>query len=85
MVYAAAVSAALGRPNLVDEHRSVLEALGLPTKPSGARWEQVLDYMRIDKKYRGGIRMVVLNEPGAPEVVNVKPKVLRDAWDEVTA
>ena len=85
MVYAAAVSASLGRPDLVAEHRSVLETLGLPTKPSGARWEQVRDYMRVDKKYRAGIRMVVLNKPGVPEVVNVKEKVLRKAWDEVTS
>jgi 3-dehydroquinate synthase len=84
MVYAAIVAARLGRADLVEEHRETLGALGLPTKPSGARWEQVRDFMRVDKKYKGGVRMVVLNEPGQPEVVHVKEKILREAWDEVS-
>ena len=83
MVYAAIVGAALGRVDLVDEHRSTLDALGLPTTASGARWEQVRDFMRVDKKYKGGVRMVVLNTPGQPEVVAVKEKVLRDAWGQL--
>jgi 3-dehydroquinate synthase len=85
MVYAAAVGAALGHADLVDEHRSVLGSLGLPTTASGARWEQVRDFMRVDKKYRSGIRMVVLDAPGVPKVVHVKDKVLRDSWDAVAS
>jgi 3-dehydroquinate synthetase len=83
MVYAAAVGAALGRPDLTDEHRSVLDALGLPVVATGTRFDQVREFMQIDKKYKRGVRMVVLSEPGVPEVVNVKEKVLRQAWDAV--
>jgi 3-dehydroquinate synthase len=85
MVYAAAVSATLGRldASLVDDHRRVLNGVDLPTTAAGVSWDQLRGFMRLDKKYRGGIRMVVLSALGQPEVVQVKEKTLRAAWGEV--
>ena len=86
MVYAASVSVALGRGDgsMLAEHRSVLDAVGLPTTASGSRWDQIREFMRRDKKYKSGTRMVVLDAPGRPEIVHVKDKVLRAAWDDVS-
>ena len=51
-------------------HRSVLEALGLPTRYAGASWEELLGTMRIDKKSRGDLlRFVVLEGLGRPVVL----------------
>lgn len=68
MVYVAELARAAGHltgPDgdaLVDRHRAVLTALGLPTTYRGDRWEQLLTAMRRDKKSRGAtLRFVVLD------------------------
>jgi 3-dehydroquinate synthase len=87
MVFAATVSAALGRSDesLAVEHERVLGGVGLPTKAAGVSWEQVKEFMKMDKKYRGGVRMVLLDAPGSPQIVRVSQRVLRDAFEKVSA
>jgi 3-dehydroquinate synthase len=85
MVYAARVSSLLGLPDLVDEHRHVLEAVGLPTRVGGLGWSQVSKRMQTDKKFSGGARLVLLKGRGSPVVRKVDPKVLREAFAEVSA
>lgn len=86
MVFAAEVAAALGRApgGLVDEHRRVLDALGLPTRAPGVEWDDVRTYMTVDKKYKRGMRMVLLSAPGKPVVAQVAEDVLRRAYERVS-
>ncbi|MEX0875191.1 MAG: 3-dehydroquinate synthase [Actinomycetota bacterium] len=85
MVYAAAVSARIGLADVVEDHRRVLEAVGLPTRVSGLRWSAVLKRMELDKKYRDGARLVLLERVGRPVVRKVARQILKDAYAEVTA
>ncbi|GAA0631349.1 bifunctional shikimate kinase/3-dehydroquinate synthase [Bifidobacterium pullorum] len=67
MVYAAELSNLLGYidRDLVDYHRSLLGALGLPTSWGGGSWSDVLALMHRDKKARGNmLRFVVLDRVG---------------------
>lgn len=70
MVFAAELARAAGRCEaaLVDRHREVLGALGLPTAYGGpASWEELLTVMRRDKKTRGDLlRFVVLDGLARP-------------------
>jgi 3-dehydroquinate synthase len=85
MVYAAAVAVKLGLSDLVEDHRRVLEAVGLPTRVSDLRWSEVLKRMQVDKKYRDGARLVLLEAQGSAVVRKVSPEVLHDAYAEVIA
>lgn len=73
MVYAAELARLAGRldDTVVDRHRSVLAAVGLPTRYRGDRWVELYAAMRRDKKSRGSLlRFVVLDalaEPGRLE------------------
>jgi 3-dehydroquinate synthase len=86
MVYAAAVAELSGTAtkDLLRGHRKVLEAVGLPTRVDGFSWTEVRDRMKVDKKYAGGMRFVLLEEPGKPVVTRVAQKVLERAFAEVT-
>jgi 3-dehydroquinate synthase len=84
MVYAAAVAATTGLSELVDEHRKVLEAVGLPTRVEGVGWNEIAERMRIDKKYAKGSRLVLLEAPGKPVVVRVARKDLVKAFEAVS-
>ena len=67
MVFAAELSNLLGYidRDLVDYHRSLLGALGLPTSWGGGSWSDVLALMHRDKKARGNmLRFVVLDRVG---------------------
>ncbi|MCL2424602.1 MAG: 3-dehydroquinate synthase, partial [Micrococcales bacterium] len=69
MVYAAELARLAGMcdDGLVDRHRQVLTALGLPTTYRGDRWDQLFTAMRRDKKARGSLlRFVVLAALGQP-------------------
>jgi 3-dehydroquinate synthase len=85
MTFAAALAAELGRPNLVGEHRRVLEALGLPTRGAGdIPLKAALEVMRGDKKYDAGVRFVVLDAPGRATVVSDVPAdAIERAYEEV--
>ena len=87
LVYAAALGRRLGRLDDVtaDRHRSLLDALGLPTHYRADAFGQLLDTMRIDKKARGHrIRFVVLDGLARPGTVDdPDPAVLTAAYSEV--
>jgi 3-dehydroquinate synthase len=88
MVFAAHVAelAGVARPGLADGHRALLTAVGLPT--GGVPYDPgaVLAAMAGDKKARGGIRLVLLREPGKPEVLPAPERpVLLEALAAVAA
>ena len=68
MMSAAYLSAELGRldAEAVETHRRVLGAVGLPVEAS-LDVEELEPAWRLDKKFRRGVRFVVLNGIGAPE------------------
>lgn len=79
------------RAGLIDEqllqrHRDVLSAVGLPTSYTGAgRWEQLRAAMALDKKARGAtLRFVVLEDLAVPtRLVDPDEGLLRAAHDAV--
>jgi 3-dehydroquinate synthase len=73
MVYVAELARLTGHlvgpegDELVARHRSVLDALGLPTTYAAGRWDDLLTAMRRDKKSRGStLRFVVLDALARP-------------------
>jgi 3-dehydroquinate synthase len=74
MVFAARVAEAIGlaRPGLVAGHVELLRAAGLPVDEVELDPDEVLEAMALDKKHGGGgggLRLVLLRAPGAPELV----------------
>jgi 3-dehydroquinate synthase len=68
---------------VVERHRQVLEAVGLPVRAPDVSWKDVQTFMKTDKKYAGGVRMVLLEGIGAPTVGKVSAEVMRRAWDAI--
>ncbi len=89
MVYAAELARLAGKlsDDVVDRHRSVLGALGLPLTYRGDRWEQLLAAMQRDKKTRGSLlRFVVLEGLAKPaRLEGPDPSLLAAAYAEVSA
>jgi 3-dehydroquinate synthase len=89
MVYVAELARLAGRldEDVVDRHRRVLEAVGLPTSYRGASWEQLLDAIRLDKKSRGDLlRFVVLDGLARPAILaGPDPALLTAAFTEISA
>ena len=87
MVYAAEVAHALGRvdADIVNLHREVLDAVGLPVSWGGGTWSEVRHIMSLDKKARGAtLRLVLLTGLGATSVVaNIEESVLEGAFSRV--
>ncbi len=87
MVFAAELARLAGRldDQVVDRHRAVLTALGLPTSYRGDRWDQLLTAMRRDKKTRGDrLRFVVLEGIARPtRLEGPDPTLLAAAYAEV--
>jgi 3-dehydroquinate synthase len=87
MLFAARLSEILGRAptGLAARHARLLSSLGLgedgPLPPA----EEVLGWMRLDKKYRGGVRFVLLEDVGRPYVDEVSTDVLRSALERTGA
>ncbi|MEW6059928.1 MAG: 3-dehydroquinate synthase [Actinomycetota bacterium] len=81
MVFAARLSERLGGTpaGLAARHVRLLKSLGLETEGLLPAADQILATMRIDKKFLGGIRFVLLEEVGEPKVVEDVPE------DEVLA
>ena len=72
MVFAAELAVAAGRlsVDVMTRHRDLLVSLSLPTAYTRARWPELLDAMRVDKKTRGAtLRFVVLDDVGRPGVL----------------
>lgn len=88
MVFVAELARLAGRldDEVVDRHRAVLTALGLPTTYRGDRWEQLLTAMRRDKKTRGDLlRFVVLEGLARPtRLEGPDPTLLVAAYAEVS-
>ena len=76
MTFAARLAEALGiaRPGLSARHTRTLNPLGLETDGRLPASDRILDAMRMDKKYRGGIRFVLLEDVGRPIVVDEVPE-----------
>jgi 3-dehydroquinate synthase len=88
MTYAAELGRLSGHlaPVVVDRHRSVLTALGLPVAYARDRWDSLLAAMRRDKKARGSrLRFVVLDDVAKPVRLEGPPdEMLREAYSCVT-
>ena len=88
MVYVAELARLAGKLDeaLVDRHRSVLTALGLPVTYRGDRWPQLLEAMKRDKKSRGSLlRFVVLTDLAKPSrLEGPDPALLQAAYAEVS-
>ncbi|MFZ0323373.1 MAG: 3-dehydroquinate synthase [Actinomycetes bacterium] len=89
MVFAAELSRLSGRldPSVVQRHRDVLTALGLPVSYDGADWASLLEAMKVDKKTRGDrLRFVVLEAVGRPaRLEGPDPALLTAAFAEVSS
>jgi 3-dehydroquinate synthase len=86
LVFAAALAGALERIDgaAVDEHRSVVEQLGLPTSvPVDVDASTLLDVMRRDKKARGGLTFVLPGDAGLEPVDDPDPRALDVAFAAV--
>ncbi|GAB3446917.1 3-dehydroquinate synthase [Streptomonospora sediminis] len=82
MVFAAELARLDGRigADLVDRHRSVLAAVGLPTGYPARAWQELRRNMRVDKKARGStLRFIVLDGLGKPAVLTGPPDERLDA------
>ena len=78
MVFAARLSEATGRApaGLVARHVRLLVSLGLDPVGELPPASEILATMRLDKKYAGGVRFVLLEDVGRPEVVEGLPEEL---------
>jgi 3-dehydroquinate synthase len=76
MTFAARLAETLGtaRPGLLARHTRTLTPLGLEPDGRLPASDRILDAMRMDKKYRGGIRFVLLEDVGRPVVVDEVPE-----------
>jgi 3-dehydroquinate synthase/shikimate kinase/3-dehydroquinate synthase len=69
--------------DVVEAHRHLLEALGLQTVGSVAV-ERMTQAWARDKKYRRGVRFVVLNGLGEPEgAVSANPETLAQVFEDL--
>ena len=89
MVYVAGLARLAGTLDdaVVDRHRSVLAAVGLPTSYRGDRWPELYDAMKRDKKTRGSLlRFVVLDGIASPvRLEGPDPSLLLSAYAEVSS
>ena len=86
MMAAAHLSAELGRldAEAVETHRRVLEAVGLPVRAS-LDVDDLEPAWQLDKKYRQGVRFVLLNAIGAPEAgIEAPREVLARALERMS-
>jgi 3-dehydroquinate synthase len=72
MVFAAQVAEKLGvaSSGLAERHRRVLRKMGLPVRPAGPApdFDKVAGHLAQDKKSKGDLTMVLLEEEGSPVV-----------------
>ncbi|MFL5767661.1 MAG: 3-dehydroquinate synthase [Actinomycetota bacterium] len=88
MVFAARLSEALGigSPELVQRHSRIVGMLGLEPEGRLPGVDAVLGAFRLDKKYSGGVRFVLLEDVGAPRVVEDVPEAtVRTVLEEMGA
>jgi 3-dehydroquinate synthase len=88
MVFAARLSEALGLsgPELVQLHLRIVGMLGLELEGGLPGADAILGAFRLDKKYSGGVRFVLLEEVGRPRVVEDVPEAtVRAVLEEMGA
>jgi 3-dehydroquinate synthase len=87
MVFAAELGGQAGllTPADVDRHRTLIAAMGLPTRYTGD-WATLQSVMRVDKKARGAsLRFVVLDGLGNPMILTDPDQAWLDAaWSAVS-
>jgi 3-dehydroquinate synthase len=86
VVFAGALAVALERlpATAVDDHRALVESLGLPTvAPSGLDAADLARVMGRDKKARGGLSFVLAGERGLETVHDPRPGALASAFAAV--
>jgi 3-dehydroquinate synthase len=78
MMFAARLAEALGRARggLAGRHARLLSSLGLEAGGALPPAEEVVAAMRMDKKYLGGVRLVLLEDVGRPFVQDGLPEDL---------
>jgi 3-dehydroquinate synthase len=78
MVFAARLSSTLGiaAPALAARTGRLLKSLGLEHISALPPTEQILEAMRLDKKYRAGLRFILLEDVGRPRLVEDVPEEL---------
>ena len=76
MVFAAhlAESMDLAPEGLASRHVRLLKSLGLEPDGQLPAADDILAAMRLDKKYHGGVRFVLLEDAGRPQVVEEIPE-----------
>jgi 3-dehydroquinate synthase len=88
LVFAAALGRHAGRldPATAERHRTVLDAVGLPTSYPDGDWAALREAMNVDKKSRGGmLRFVVLDGLATPGILDGPDEdLLRAAFAEVS-
>lgn len=89
MVFVAELAHRTGRIDaaLLERHRTVLAAAGLPIGYAGSAWDDLLAAMRMDKKSRGNqLRFVVLDGLGSPTILaGPDESVLHDSFRALDA
>lgn len=86
MVAAARLSELVGlaRPGLVERHTELLSGLGLPVSAT-LRYEDLEPFWKLDKKYSGGVRFVLLRDIGDPVIgVSVQRAQLEEALERMS-
>jgi 3-dehydroquinate synthase len=84
MVFAARLAERMGvaEAGLDGRTQRLLKSLGLEEGGSLPPADQILEAMRLDKKYRAGIRFVLLEDVGRPRVVEDVPEtVIRETLE----
>jgi 3-dehydroquinate synthase len=88
MTFAARLAEQLGAApaGLAARHARLLSSLGLEADGGLPPADDMLSAMRMDKKYRGGVRFVLLEDVGRPVVFDSLPEErLRHALEEMGA
>ena len=86
LVFADAPAGAMERIDTatVDQHRQLVDALGLPTSvPDGASARELLAVMQRDKKAKGGLTFVLPGADGLETVDDPPPNALGAAFRAV--
>ena len=88
MMFVAELARLAGRMDeqLLDRHRNVLTAIGLPTTYRGDRWPALMEAMAVDKKSRGSLlRFVILEDLAKPSLFEgPDPALLLAAYGEIS-
>lgn len=87
MMYVANLANLSGALNesVVDRHRNILQAVGLPVSYKAGAWTELLAAMKMDKKARGDLlRFVILKDVGKPALLEgPDPALLVAAYQEI--